>query len=109
MHTLRVSPSGLSGRVGTFGWGTKGKPGRRIFGPERVAGRATTPRRRPCDEGSWSHVDQSPAVDGPESPASILASSSSEPIRIGPLNHLLAETTHQPPNRMNAPPTVSGA
>ena len=37
------------------------------------------------------------------------SSSSSEPIRTGPLNQFLAESTHHPPKRMKAPPTVSGA
>ena len=33
----------------------------------------------------------------------------SVPIRTGPLNHLFAESTHQPPKSRNAPPIVSGA
>ena len=36
-------------------------------------------------------------------------SSSSVPIRTGPLNHLLAERTHHPPKSSNAPPTRIGA
>ena len=42
-------------------------------------------------------------------PLSICSSSSSVPCRTGPLNHFFAESTHQPPKSMNAPPTVSGA
>ncbi len=41
--------------------------------------------------------------------ASSCSSSSSVPIRTGPLNQFFADSTHQPPKRMNAPPIVSGA
>ena len=37
------------------------------------------------------------------------SSSSSVPMRTGPLNHLLADNTHHPPNRSSAPPTRIGA
>jgi len=39
-------------------------------------------------------------------PASILARSSSLPCEIGPLNHLLAESTHQPPTSTSVPTTA---
>ena len=43
-------------------------------------------------------------------PCSMSVSSSSEPAsRTGPVNHLRAESRYQPPNRITAPPTVSGA
>ena len=48
---------------------------------------------------------QSPAAR----PASMASSSSSEPMRIGPLNQFLADSTHHPPKNRNAAPTVSGA
>ena len=41
--------------------------------------------------------------------ASMRARSSSVPCEIGPLNHLFAETSHQPPTRRIVPPTASGA
>ena len=37
------------------------------------------------------------------------SSSSSVPIRTGPLNHLWAESTYQPPYSSSAPPTRIGA
>ena len=40
--------------------------------------------------------------------ASILASSSSVPCRMGPLNHFLADTMYQPPKSRKAAPTVRG-
>src|SRR6266496_6864626 len=45
------------------------------------------------------------AATGASYSASIRASSSSVPWRIGPLNHLRAESTYQPPKRRNAPMT----
>ena len=59
-------------------------------------------------------VERQPSVHSHLSPmlravASIRSSSASEPWLIGPLNQRFAEMIHQPPNRMKAPPTVSGA
>ena len=42
-------------------------------------------------------------------PDSMRSSSSSVPWRTGPLNHLWAESTYQPPKSRSAPPTVIGA
>ena len=53
-----------------------------------------------------------PRRDGISAPSrcSMSVSSSSEPAsRTGPVNHLRAESRYQPPNRITAPPTVSGA
>ncbi len=67
----------------------------------------TRPPPRPARRASTFR----PLAPQPEasSCASIRSSSASEPWRIGPLNQRFAESIHQPPNRMKAPPTVIGA
>ncbi len=45
----------------------------------------------------------------PACSSSSRSSSSSVPIRTGPLNHLFADRTHHPPKSSNAPPTRIGA
>ena len=69
---------------------------------------------RPSRTSCWGRARRSArpqrAAQSPEAkPASMRSSSSSVPIRTGPLNQFLAESTHHPPKRRKAPPTVSGA
>ena len=57
------------------------------------------PSQRRSDEALGASVGSS---NSPSCSSSIRSSSSSVPMRTGPLNHLFADRTHQPPNRSNA-------
>ncbi len=64
------------------------------------------PRSQLCGESYLASVG---TANFPACSSSSRSSSSSVPIRTGPLNHLLAERTHHPPKSSNAPPTRIGA
>ncbi len=100
-RTRAASPGRRSTRTAERGWGRtlRGAPARRPS-PRDVA---------VVLEGLGLVL----RVGGQAKPVSCFASScsssSSVPIRTGPLNQFLAESTHQPPKRTKAPPTRSGA
>src|SRR5262249_1403071 len=79
---------------------------------ERLRQTAAAPRFRAAlhtlESDYWTDAPPVGAVAGISKPRSISASSSSEPCRIGPLNHFRAESTYQPPNRRNEAITGSG-
>ncbi len=64
---------------------------------QSTAGRQQRPRTAEVGYPYWSDL----SIDS--SSCSVSAS------RTGPVNHLRAESRYQPPNKINAPPTVSGA
>lgn len=101
--TLFVQFAAAGGRrAGTVPWRVAGGRGQSPGGDSPLAP-GTVPR-----DASYA-----PASVGrsywPSCCSSIRSSSSSVPMRTGPSNHLLAESTHQPPKSSRAPPTVSGA
>ena len=84
----------------------RNRPSATRSAPERRRGARGAPLR--------SHrYEEYPVSAGTSYPpavrSSIASSSSAVPIRTGPLNQFLAEISHQPPNKISAPPTVSGA
>ena len=82
--------------------------------PRCFAKRSDETRRAPCGAlrehvSSRGYVASVGISNWLSCSSSRRSSSSSVPIRTGPLNQFFAESNHQPPNSRNAPPTRIGA
>src|SRR5205823_3981014 len=84
---------------------------RQHFGMSSLVEGAGARRLPPARSSNRSYADDGavPAAAPCSYCASICASSSSEPCAIGPVNHLRAERSHQPPTSTNVPTTAIGA